>query len=305
MEFLRYLESIRNSVFTGVFEFFTLFGEEVVILAILCFFYWCYNKRLAYRICFSYFVSGITIQALKITFRIPRPWILDPEFKPVPSAIETATGYSFPSGHTQSATSLFGTFFLHTKNKLRKILYLVIVLGVVLSRMYLGVHTPLDVGVSFIVSFVLILLVHFVFTDEFLEKRRGICSIVMAVISVAVMVYALYLLYSGKIEEKYAKDCCKAAGAGIGFAIGWYLETGYIKFNENAVSIRMQAMKYTIGILVAVAIKVGLKAIIGDSIPADIIRYIILVLWVTVIFPLIIKKYFIKVVADQAQNQKG
>lgn len=70
------------------------------MLSVLCFFYWCYDKKFARRIGLTYFSSGLVVQNLKIIFRIPRPWILDPDFHPVQSAIPHATGYSFPSGHT-------------------------------------------------------------------------------------------------------------------------------------------------------------------------------------------------------------
>ena len=293
MDFLKYLEGIRNDVLTKVFEIFTLFGEEMIILVILCALYWCFNKRLAYRICFSYFVSGLTIQTLKITFRIPRPWILDAKFSPVPSAIETATGYSFPSGHTQSATAIYGTLFVHAQKMWKKILFLVIIVGVGLSRMYLGVHTPKDVIASLLISVGLILFVQLVLTEQFLEKKRGLISISMILISVAVMVYAFVLLNRGVIAEKYASDCCKAAGAGIGFAIGWFIETKYIQFQERACSLKFQFLKCFIGFSGALAIKSGLKLILGVSIPLDIIRYTFMVLWVTALFPMIIKKWFV------------
>lgn len=292
MDFLRYLEGIRNDTLTNIFKCFTMFGEELIILAVVCSLYWCYNKRLAYRICFSYFVSGLTVQALKITFRIPRPWIIDTNFSPIPSAIDTATGYSFPSGHTQSATALFGTLLLNTKKWWKKIACVVIIIGVALSRMYLGVHTPKDVIVSLLVSGVLVIFTQFVLNEDLLREKRCLISITMILISITVMIYALYLLSQGIIESKYAADCCKAAGAGIGFSIGWYIETRYIGFSERACNVGLQVVKLFLGVLGAIAIKSGLKLLIGDSIPADIVRYALMVLWVTAIFPVIIKKYF-------------
>lgn len=47
-------------------------------------------------------------QFLKLLFRIPRPWVRDPDFTIVESARAQATGYSFPSGHTQNAVATFG-----------------------------------------------------------------------------------------------------------------------------------------------------------------------------------------------------
>ena len=115
MIFLWQLENIRTPFFNEIMQFVTYFGQELLIIAVICALYWCADKRFAYYLGFTYFTAGFCVQALKITFRIPRPWILDPEFKAVKSAIPAATGYSFPSGHTQGATCLFFPLALRAK----------------------------------------------------------------------------------------------------------------------------------------------------------------------------------------------
>ena len=107
MEFLYFLEGIRTPIGNEFFQFVTYFGQEMLLVAVICIFYWCLDKSFAYQLALTYFSAGLCVQALKITFRIPRPWILDPEFAPVKSAVPAATGYSFPSGHTQGGTCLF------------------------------------------------------------------------------------------------------------------------------------------------------------------------------------------------------
>ena len=98
MDFLRLLEGIRSPLFNKIFQFVTYFGQELLIIAFICTLYWCVNKRFAYILGFTYFTAGLCVQTLKITFRIPRPWVIDPNFHPVESAVPAATGYSFPSG---------------------------------------------------------------------------------------------------------------------------------------------------------------------------------------------------------------
>lgn len=107
MNVLWALSEIRTPFFNQVFQFITYLGQELFLIGIICVLYWCVDKRLAAQIGFTYIIAGLCVQGLKITFRIPRPWILDPEFKAVESAVGAATGYSFPSGHTQGGTSLF------------------------------------------------------------------------------------------------------------------------------------------------------------------------------------------------------
>ena len=101
MTFLWLLEGIRTPFLDKLMQLITYLGQEIIIIAVICTLYWCVDKRFAYLLGFTYFTAGLCVQIMKITFRIPRPWILDPEFKAVESALPGATGYSFPSGHTQ------------------------------------------------------------------------------------------------------------------------------------------------------------------------------------------------------------
>lgn len=291
MEFLYQLENIRNPFFNGIFRLFTLLGQEVVVLAILCFFYWCYNKKLAYRISFGFFLSAILVQGLKITFRIPRPWVKDPLFQPVEDAIKAATGYSFPSGHTQAATALYGTLALSTKKNVSKIFLFLVIALVGLSRMYLGVHTPADVLTSFCITLVTILLIYYFSKYELNQNKKVYLMLGIGLISIALLVYCVTLYTNGTIELAYAADSCSAAAAGVGLAIGWYVESTYLKFEERACSNRMQVVKLLLGLVITVLLKVGLGVILGSSIAGKGLKYFLLVLWIMIGYPCIIKRF--------------
>lgn len=291
MNFLFYLESIRTPFLTNLFRFLTFFGEEAFILVFLCSIYWCYNKKLAYRLCFSYFLSGLCIQILKITFRIPRPWIKSPEFHPVKEATKTATGYSFPSGHTQSATASYTTLAFFYKKTTIIIGAVFLIAGVALSRMYLGVHTPQDVLCSFFITFLLTLAVNSIFDRINLTKQKSLyIAIGLFFISIITIFYSILLIRQGTVPIEQGADCYKAGGAGIGFAIGWFIESNYINFNEKPSSIKTGSFRLFLGALVAILIKVGWKNLFGQSIPSDILRYGVLVLWLTTLYPAIIKR---------------
>ena len=156
MSFLYLLEEIRNPVFDFIFSIVTLFGEETIFMAIGMIVFWCVNKQKGYYLLSVGFVGTVINQFLKITFRIPRPWVKDPNFTIVESAREAASGYSFPSGHTQTSVGLFGGLALKFKSRALRIASIALCVLVPLSRMYLGVHTPLDVGVSLVIALVLI-----------------------------------------------------------------------------------------------------------------------------------------------------
>jgi undecaprenyl-diphosphatase len=77
--------------------------------------FWCFDKKHGYFLITIGFLGTVINQFLKVLFRIPRPWVKDPNFTIVESAKEAATGYSFPSGHTQSAVGSFGAVARFTK----------------------------------------------------------------------------------------------------------------------------------------------------------------------------------------------
>lgn len=292
MEFLYFLESIRNGFLDIFFIICTSFGEELVLVSLFAVIFWCINKNLAYRIAFSYFLSGVAVQGLKIHFRIDRPWVLDPDFKPVEQVMDTATGYSFPSGHTQSSTSLYSSIAFYFKKRWLYIVSFVIIALVMLSRMYLGCHTPKDVLVGFGVTIVISAAVNAIYNNF---NSRTITDILVMIfifaISAGLFGYSYYVVNAGYTTETLAMDGFKAAGAGAGFAIGWFVEKRYIKFNPKNSRIWIQILKVVIGLIGALAFKSGLKLLLGNTILANTFRYFVVIMWVTVIYPIIIKTF--------------
>lgn len=285
MEFLNLLAQYRTPIGDAFFQAVTLLAQETFVVVVICWLFWCSNKKLAYCLGFTYFSSGLLVQGLKITFRVPRPWFLDPNFQPVASAVPGATGYSFPSGHTQSITALLGTLGFYTKKKLLRFICFLFVFLVGFSRMYLGCHTPQDVLVSFGVSIVCVFLCyHFLYKKEYFQNRELLVSVFMGIICVLLLGYTLFLYKSGAIEFHYAQDCIKACGAGAAFSLGYYLTETYIPFTPPD-SFRGQAFRFITGIAATLLLQIGLKPIIGQSLAASFIRYFLVVFWIITIYP--------------------
>ena len=156
MDVLYFLEGIRNTVLDAFFSIITFCGDETVFMAVCMIIFWCVNKWQGYFLLLTGFTGTVINQTLKMTFKIPRPWVKDPNFTIVESAREAATGYSFPSGHTQSSVGLFGGVARTNRNKAVRIICIIMCILVPVSRLYLGVHTPLDVGVSLVIALILI-----------------------------------------------------------------------------------------------------------------------------------------------------
>lgn len=290
MEVLYRFAALRTPFLTAVFQCFTLFGEELAVIAVVCLLYWCFDKRLAYKTGMVFFLSGLLVQAAKITFRIERPWVIDPDFHAVQSAMKTATGYSFPSGHTQGAFALYGTFAFSAKKRWKIAPWLLLACCVGLSRLYLGVHTPLDVLGAAGIALASVFIVCLLFRGGELRIGDAPVACVLLVSSAAVMIYAFLLRHGGVVDAANAADCVKAAGAGLGFALGFYFERTYIRFDPREGGIGWQIGKVCVGFAVAIGLRTGLKLLLGESLAADGARYFLLVLWVIAVFPFCFKK---------------
>ena len=287
MEILRAIAELRTPFGEKLWQILTFLGEETFIVVVLCLLFWCINKNLSYKIGATFFLGGLLTQGLKITFQIPRPWVLDPNFQPVGSAIEAATGFSFPSGHTASAGSLFFPLAFSVRERWRWSLAAIPFI-VAFSRMYLGVHTLLDVGCALAITVVFAAIVQAVSVTKLWDRPFAI-ALGLFVVSAAVLVYALC---RQDVTPAMLEDCVKAAAAGVGFAVGYFVERRWVKFNVQAVW-WMQIVKVVVGLVGVVAIKSGIK-MIGESMAVDALRYFLLIVWILAIWPMIFKAFIKK-----------
>ena len=291
MDFLYFLEQFRSPAGNIFFQGITYLGQEFLVIAVICWFYWCSDKKLAYTLGFSYFFSGLLIQGLKITFRIPRPWILDPRFQAVPSALPDATGYSFPSGHTQSITALLGTFAFCCRKKYIPTLCFAGIILVGFSRMYLGCHTPKDVLVSFLLSLGAVLICcQLLYYKQKDQGKEACLSAVMLILCLLLTAYALYLNWSRIIETEYAMDCLKASGAGVGFAVGYYIERTRIRFpHPDRLSAKILCL--LVGLITTVVLKGVIKLLLGNGLFPAFFSYLIVVCWILFLYPMVFTRF--------------
>ena len=298
MEFLYLLEKIRNPVFDFFFSAITHLGEETLFLAIAIIFFWCVNKREGYYILSVGLIGTIINQAAKLIFKIPRPWVKDPDFTIVESAREEATGYSFPSGHTQNVAGTLGSVGRFTPKRWVRIVTVTLIILVALSRMYLGVHTPLDVGVSLLLGAALVFGFYPMFKTEERFKRfmpyiAGVCFLM----SVGLVLYVFLLDPTGVDEANLMsakENSSTLLGCGIGMIAVYFTDSKYINFETEA-RWYAQIIKLVIGLGVVIGIKAGLKMplewIFSNEYVARGVRYFIIVVFAGILWPLTFK-YF-------------
>ncbi len=300
MEFLYFLEKLRNPIFDFFFLLITHLGEEIAFLAIAIVFFWCVDKKRGYFILLTGLVGTVINQALKLIFKVPRPWIKDPDFSFVGDADVEATGYSFPSGHTQNTAGTFGAIAVTGKKKWSKILCIVIIVLVAFSRMYLGVHTPLDVGVSLLLATALLLLFNPIFkSDERLDKFAPFICIGAFLLSLGLLLFTFLMSDAGVDAanlESGKKNAVTLFSCMLGFPIIYYTDKHFIKFETRA-AWYAQIIKAVLGLGVVLLIMKLLPAplewLLGNFYVARGVRYFLIVIFAGVIWPMSFK-YFAK-----------
>ena len=297
MQLLYALQEIRNPALDAVLQLITRLGEETVFMVVAIVVFWCVSKKGGYYLLSVGFLGTVANQWLKIAFRIPRPWVLDPNFEIVESAREAATGYSFPSGHTQSAVGTFGGMARMTKVKWLRWVCIALALLVSFSRMYLGVHTPLDVGVSLVVATLLVLVLWPV-VEKAEEKPAvlGWLLLAMLVFSGAFLAFLYLYPFPADVDaENFAhavENAWKLTGAIGGMLIAWWADSKFIHFDTKAIW-WAQLIKVVLGLAIVVGIKSGLKApliaLIGNAGLANAVRYGLMVVFAGAVWPLTFK----------------
>lgn len=291
MELLKIIADFRQPFLDTFFQCITIIAEETFVIVVLCWLYWCHDKILAYSLGFTYFLSGLLVQGLKLTFKIPRPWILDPDFEPVASAVPAATGYSFPSGHTQSGAALFSTLGFSSRKISFKILFFFFMILIGFSRMYLGVHTPQDVCTSMILTLMISFIIN-QYCQSILNKSEHAKTFgFLLLLTCIVMLIYTCIFYFTQTEDQYmAESAWKACGAGFGFAFGYYLECTKIQFTIPILW-KDKILRFFIGLLSVVILLVIFELTIDHFLIGKMISYFILVLWIVAVYPFLFSKF--------------
>lgn len=242
--FFQFLREITGGIFNSFFVTCTVFGDTTTALIMISLLYWCIDKKLGEYIFISLGVADVVNGLAKVIACVYRPWIIDPRVKPLEEVIEGATGYSFPSGHVTTATSIFGGAFLRGNfSKLLKVVLIICLALVGLSRIYVGVHSILDIIGGFIFTLIVLLIMSKLF-DKLEEnpKLDIIISVVGIIFALVVILFAVTKSYPmdydavGKLIVNPAKlmlDTISNAGLAIGFFIAWPIERRFIKFSTE------------------------------------------------------------------------
>ena len=291
MDFLYFLEDLRTPLLDSIVSALTHLGGETVFLVAALVVFWCVDKRQGYYLMSVGFMGTLVNQFLKITCRIPRPWVRDPNFTIVEAARAEATGYSFPSGHSTSSVGTFGVLATEGKRLWLRLIAVGLCFLIPLTRLYLGVHTPADVLVGGAISlFFIIVLRPVVYRED--GKHMPTLLAVMLVLSAAFVAYMELFPFPADVDAANLASALKNSYTLLGALAGMlvvYKADKKLNFTTEA-PFSAQVLKVLLGLVLVLAVKEGLKLpldlILKGHMAGRAIRYCAVVITAGILWPL-------------------
>lgn len=290
-------------------NFFSFLGRENFYLLILVALFWCYDAKITFRAGIILLTSASLVAVLKVVFALPRPYWINTNV----IALGTDPYFGMPSGHAQNAVALWGRFASLIRRAWASIGAVLLIFFISLSRLYLGVHFPLDIVGGWIVG--LLLLLVFIRTEsKFVSWLRNLSFSKQVMVPV---VFALAILAVGlnasnpssdqEIPAQWRETAIAAAptadppnpyeldpfvaitGVLMGFGIGGVYLYRWDGFDAGG-PIGKRALRYLVGVIGVVILFFGLRMLFPSGsalLPQSLrfLRYASVGLWITYLAP--------------------
>ncbi|MCT8139232.1 phosphatase PAP2 family protein (plasmid) [Anaerobacillus sp. CMMVII] len=289
LDILQWFTQLQHPVLTVFARVLTFLGNEEFYFLILPLVYWCISKTVGFRLFYIFILSMYVNSFLKIYFAVTRPIGAEGVNNLFVSSAEVGSHYphdSFPSGHAQGSTTLWGFLAYQSRSSLFMIGSIVLILLVSISRLYTGLHWPTDIiaGIGLGIGIIIVSM----FVEKFLS------TIGIGVKWLLAIIVPILLLLIFPEEEGF-----KFAGILLGAGIGYLLEGKFVNMEINR-SLLRKAGAFTIGIVGMFAIQVGLKEVFPEEYIFDFIRYGLIGLWGLFLAPIV----FVKLRIYEQENNK-
>ena len=244
------------------FRLLTYLGDQEFFMLLLPMVYWCIDRRAGSRLIFFFLMSTVLNQAAKDLFDQPRPYEYDSRVR----KLTHATGGGLPSGHTQGAVVIWGFLALYWKRPWIWCLAAALMIGIPLSRVYLGVHFPTDLLGGYLIGFVL-LLMYARFEAPITSWLSRLPAPLQLVIA-AILAIGFAAAYRG--EGGYAVIL---GGAILGLTTGLVLERRIVRFEVGG-RWWQRLCAYLLGVVILFCIYFSMRALFGGLEPVALWRFV-------------------------------
>ena len=292
-QILLFLSSLQNPAFNVFFQTITMIGESTFVVCVMCFIFWNINKKKGMTICMCMLTNVQVMGLIKAIVRFPRPWTLIEDLSTVRQS--TATGYSFPSGHTTNSSSTLTAIAIAFKKRWLSITCAILIVLVGFSRLYLCVHWPMDVACGLLLGCGGTFLLFNFYTKLFDDKEKGMKFFMIAgIISTIAWIAIAVLLFNEMVDATAFSDFGKNIATFSGATLGIMLEGKVFNYSVEEGHWKRKILRFALGGLGCVIIlplsKIGLKAIGCYNIITATTRYFLATFWASGIYPILAGK---------------
>lgn len=258
-----------------LFGVITEFGDVSVLALIMAFLYWNKDKRQAFRIAFSIALSFVVNSVLKYSFRNERPFYAEGLTKGIDKEV---TGYSFPSGHSQNAGTLYTSLIIEFDKLWIKVFSVMMMVLIPLSRVILRVHWLQDIIVGLVLGILISALYY-----KYLEEKVFILMTHQFTLTVITPISFLVTVLAGE------DNVGKGLGIVAGILMGYWLDDRSLNYVPGDDSKR-QWIRFIVGVIGVLLIKEGLSLVFPDHVYFHYIRYFGMGIYITYLGPLMFTK---------------
>lgn len=280
-----WLQNLLGDMGAAIAAYVTMLGEETVMVAILGFIYWCYDKKFGVFVGTNLMVGLVANPMIKNIFLRYRPYMVHSEVKCLKPVHEgdlydpLLQGYSFPSGHTSNSSTMYFSLPVYEKKKWLVVLGILMPFLVGLSRVCLGVHYPTDVMAGWLLGAVVVALM------SFLQKKIQVKWKLYLLITLLTIPGCFYCT---------SNDYFTSLGMMLGFFAASLFEEKYVNF-DNTKDIKKSVIRVVGGLVVFLLANVVLKTVF-NAIAIEslvyllrVIRYGLLVFVTMGVYPMMFK----------------
>ena len=297
IEIVKWFQSFSNNFLDGLNSVLTRFGEDLFFVCIFLLLYWCVSYNHAFKFTLFYCASVAVNSVIKTIVKRPRPWMAS-------NLIENklpASGFSFPSGHSQSISSIctYLTFNVYKSKQTNAIKLTSVIASVVLciivalTRLYLGQHYLTDVLTGLIIG-TIVMLTLLILNEKFGEKFKRIKpEYVLATVSL-IMLIAITVLSFNSLGLSYGtlSKIYKYTGLACGGTIGFIICNNRV---ENiATSFNQRVIKLIIGYVVVFGLYFLLR-LIPSSFVSSFCIMLVLSFIATCVYPITYNYVYLKI----------
>ncbi len=268
LEFIKFVQSFSTPFLDMLFMRISDICSPVILSVIATIVYWGIDKKkgVGIAIVTAYNVSLNSV--LKNIFKVPRPFLKDSEIRRIDT--HSSYGYSFPSGHSQVMSAVSTSGYLAFKNNCVKYLGIIFAVLVAFSRIYLGVHTPLDVFTGLVLGFLISIVIY-----SFAQKIVDSDNYVRLMLCTLPLYIMMIFLKDG--------DLYKITGLITWFLAGYIIDEKTFSFKPHG-SVPIRIVKITFGLIILLSVK-SVVDTMPDRLFFDYLRYSILGILISLIIP--------------------